>query len=306
MPQPPVFYVVSAKIGRLAFDLGAKRGLVKKILQFIGCFYSILTIGIIYLIINKFPLSDFSKVIAFGFAGFLPRDIYMSAMHSNDTMAYLFVALCIYLLIIVIERNFSLFSLITLSVVMAITLFIKYNTLVVIPLALTAFALALVNVPKAGKNIKIVLVCVALAVPLSFLTISIFSNVKHYGKALPGNYEIFPNFVESQPWGEVRVSFLNFKPWESISMPLLTPEKLSSFWTIIYSGMWFDTEPKFLGFMDSNRAWWPAIFCLGQWLTTLPRRQPLYVQTDTFRRICTYYSGAVPFNSRYGGLLSIL
>ena len=198
----------------------------------------------------------------------------MSAMHSNDTMAYLFVALCIYLLIIVIERNFSLFSLITLSVVMAITLFIKYNTLVVIPLALTAFALALVNVPKAGKNIKIVLVCVALAVPLSFLTISIFSNVKHYGKALPGNYEIFPNFVESQPRGEVRVSFLNFKPWESISMPLLTPEKLSSFWTIIYSGMWFDTEPKFLGFMDSNRAWWRQYFAWGNGLRRFPGDNP--------------------------------
>ena len=268
--NPPVFYPVSARIGRLAFDLGANRRRVEKILQFVCCFYSILTIGVIYLILNRIPLSDFSKLIAFGLVGFLPCHIYMSAMHSNDTMAYLFVALVIYLLIIAVDRNFSLISLIPLSLVMTIALFIKYNTLAIIPIALTVFALAFVNMPRADKNKKIVLCCLALAVPLSFLTISMFSNVKHYGKALPVNYEIIHNFIESQPRGEVRVSFVNFKPWESIKMPILTPSQLSSFWTIVYSGMRFDTEPKFLWFMDSNTDWWRQYFAWGNGLRRFP------------------------------------
>ena len=90
--QPPVFYAVSALIGRLSFDLGAQRTRVKKILQLLCCLYGILTVGIVYLILNKFPLSDFAKIIGFGLVCFLPRHIYMSAMHANDTMAYLFVA----------------------------------------------------------------------------------------------------------------------------------------------------------------------------------------------------------------------
>ncbi len=258
--NPPVFYAVSAQIGRLAFNLGAKPRQVKKILQLLVCFYSLLTLGLIYLIINKFPLSDFSKVIAFGFAAFLPRDIYMSAIHSNDTMSYLFVALCIYLLLTAIEKNFSIRSLIPLSIIMTIALFIKYNTIVVIPMALVASGLTFLNIPKAGRNKKIILCCLALAVPLSFFTPYIYSNVKQYGKALPGNYEIFHNDIESQPRGNVRVSFLNFMPWKSIKMPILTPGNLSSFWTIIYSGMWFDTEPKFIPLMGSNRKWWVNYF----------------------------------------------
>jgi len=58
------------------------------------------------------------------------------------------------------------------------------------------------------------------------------------------------------PPDEGGVGFLSFKPWESLKTPILAAGKLNSFWTIIYSGMWFDTEPKFLGFMDSNIAWW--------------------------------------------------
>ena len=37
---------------------------------------------------------------------------------------------------------------------------------------------------------------------------------------------------------------------------MLAPGKLHSFWTMVYSGMWFDTEPYFLEFLDSNRDWW--------------------------------------------------
>jgi hypothetical protein len=184
----------------------------------------------------------------------------MSAMHSNDTMAYLFVAICIYILIINIERNFPIRSLMLLSLVIIITIFIKYNTLVVIPIALVVFTFGFNNLSKADRKKKVVLFCLTLFVPLLILSTYIFSNVNNYGKALPVNYEIFRNPAASQPRDEVRVSFLNFKPWESIATPILSPGKLSSFWTLIYSGMWFDTEPKFICFMDSNTAWWRQYF----------------------------------------------
>ncbi len=258
--QPPVFYMLSAEIGRLAFDMGAKSPQVKKLLQFICCFYGILTILVIYLIINKFPLSRLSKLISLGLACFLPRHIYMSAMHSNDTMSYLFVAICIYILIINIERNFPLRSLILLSLVISITIFIKYNTLLVIPISLVVFMIGFINLPKANRKKNVLLFCLTLFIPLSILSTYMFFNVKNYGKVLPINYEILNDRLASQPRDEVRVSFLNFKPWESIATPILSAGHLSSFWTLIYSGMWFDTEPKFLCFMDSNTVWWRQYF----------------------------------------------
>jgi 4-amino-4-deoxy-L-arabinose transferase-like glycosyltransferase len=258
--QPPVFYVVSAIIGRLSFDLGAKTASVKKILQFVCCFYGILTLFVILLILDKFPLSDFSKLISFGFVCFLPRHIYMSAMHSNDTMAYLFVAICIYVLIINIEQNFPLRYLIVLSIVISITIFIKYNTLVVIPIAVIVFMLWIIYLTRAQIKTKILLFGVTLILPLSIFITYVSHNVKNHGKALPGNYEIFVNPLIIQPRDEEKVNFVNFKPWESIATPILVPGKLSSFWTLIYSGMWFDTEPKFICFMDSNTAWWRQYF----------------------------------------------
>jgi 4-amino-4-deoxy-L-arabinose transferase-like glycosyltransferase len=258
--QPPVFYYVSAKIGSLSFAMGAKPAYVIKLLQCICCLYGILTLIVIYLILNKFPLSDFSKLISFGFICFLPRHIYMCAMHSNDTMAYLFVAICIYVLIINIERQFPLRCLVLLSLVMSITIFIKYNTLIILPVVLVVFIFGFIGLPKIVRNKKVILFCLTLLVPSSILSTYMFFNIKNYGKALPANYEIFINPIASQPKDDAGVSFLNFKPWKIIATPILAPGNLSSFWTIIYSGMWFDVEPKFLYFMDSNTAWWRQYF----------------------------------------------
>ena len=259
--QPPIFYVVSAKIGNLAIDMGARRTQITKIIQFTSFFYGILTLGIIYLILNRLNLSDFSKIIAFGVICFLPRHIYMSAMLSNDTISYLFVAICIYILLIAIERNFSFGSLMILSLVMTITIFTKYNSLVVIPMVLVVFILAFLNLSAADKKKKTVLFCLTLFVPLSILSAHMVSNIKNYGRALPGNYEIFRNLSVHQPRDAGGINFLNFKPRESIETPILAPGKLNSFWTLIYSSMWFDTEPKFLYFMDANQAWWGHYYC---------------------------------------------
>jgi hypothetical protein len=147
-----------------------------------------------------------------------------------------------------------------LSLVMSITIFIKYNTLIILPVVLVVFILGFIGLPKIDRNKKIILFCLTLLVPLSILSTYMFFNVKNYGTALPANYEIYTNPLAIQLKDDVKVSFFNFKPWETIATPILAPENLSSFWTIIYSGMWFDTEPKFLQFMDSNTVWWYQYF----------------------------------------------
>lgn len=253
--QPPVFYWISAMIGKLAIKMGATYSQLLKLLQFIPCLYGILTVGIIYLILQKIQLSEFSRLFAFGTICFLPRHIYMSAMNSNDTLSYLFVAICIYLLIISIERKFSPVSLIALSVATTITLYTKYTSLVVLPIMVTVFLLALYKLPSPNRKKHIIMFIVTLLIPLSFLSTSIFYNIKDYGAALPFNLKI-KNPNAKQPRDKGGVSYFSFKPWESIKDPILVPGKLSSFWTLIYSRMWFDMEPKFIYLMDSNKSYW--------------------------------------------------
>ncbi len=253
--QPPVFYWISAMIGKLAIKMGATKAQLLKILQFIPCLYGILTVGIIYLILQKVQLSDFSRLFSFGTICFLPRHIYMSAMNSNDTLSYLFVAICIYLLIIAIERKFSSVTLIALSIATTITIYTKYTSFVVLPILFTVFLLAIKYLPAVNRKKYMIIFIVTGLIPLSFLSTSIFYNIENYGTPLPWNLKISdPN--AKQPRDQGGISYFSFKPWESIKDPILGPGELNSFWTLIYSRMWFDMEPKFVYLMDSNKSYW--------------------------------------------------
>ncbi|MGA2242393.1 MAG: glycosyltransferase family 39 protein [Verrucomicrobiota bacterium] len=256
--HPPVFYWISAMIGKLALHAGVSWPQMIKLLQFVCCFYGILTVGICYMILKKFPLSNFSRLLAFGTVCFLPRHIYMSAMNSNDTISYLFVALSIYLVIIAWERELSPWSLGALSVVLSITLFTKYTAFVVIPTVLTPFTMAFLKRLVIPRKKVLISAISILVLPMSLLTAYMLSNVKHYQSPLPWNVTIFD--PSHRPRDAGGISFFTFKPWEDIKTPMLAPGKLHSFWTLIYSGMWFDTEPYFLRFLDSNDNWWKRYY----------------------------------------------
>jgi len=94
-----------------------------------------------------------------------------------------------------------------------------------------------------------------LFIPITLLCVYWASNIRNYGSPLPWNVEL-NNFTLYQPRDNSRLDFISFKPWESIETPILVPGKMHSFWTLVYSGMWFDNEPKFLYCLDSNREWW--------------------------------------------------
>lgn len=256
--QPPVFYWTSAFIGNVAVRMGMTVPHMVKLLQFVSCFYGLLTVGVCYLIIQKLPLSDFSRLISFGTVCFLPRHIYMSAMHSNDAMSYLLVALCVYLLIIAVERQFSPLNLIALSIALTVTIFCKYTTFTIIPTALVVFFSALRQRFVSLRKI-IILTVVTFLLPLSMLGTYMVSNLRHYDSVLPWNVSIYDPSAH-RPRDDVSISFFTFKPWEDIKTPILAPGKLHSFWTLIYSGMWFDTEPYFVRFLNDDKAWWNHYF----------------------------------------------
>ena len=281
--HPPVFYVISAMVGELARNTGIAIRQIPKILQFISCLYGILTVGVLYLILKKVPLSEFSRLLAFGFACFLPRHIYMSAMHSNDTIAGLSVAVCVYLMLVALERKFSYPAAVMSSIAITVAIFTKYTSFVVIPMALSILAPAFLQriiIPRKRLAIACLLLIV---VPLLFLSAYCYSNIKDYGNPLPLNTAI-ANPAATQPRSESGVSFTDFKPWKSIRTPILAPWNIDSFWTLIYSRMWFDMEPKFICYTDQDLLLW------GHYMKWLRGEKgfPSDIQLSPF----TYFTGS--------------
>jgi 4-amino-4-deoxy-L-arabinose transferase-like glycosyltransferase len=271
--HPPVFYWISAKIGQLAIHAGMDLPAVVKLLQFVCCFYGILTVGVCGLILGKFKLSNFSRLLAFGIVCFLPRHIYMSAMNSNDTISYLFVAVSIYLVIIAWERGLPLWSVAAASVVLSLTIFTKYTAFAVLPAVLTPFILALLKQPAMPRKKLLLSAIGVFLLPLAILASYLLSNQRQYHSPLPWNVTMYDPSAH-RPRDPGGISFFTFKPWQDMATPMLAPGKLHSFWTLMSSGMWWDTEPYFQDHLDSNIIWWNHYSGWYQGQGSYPGRNP--------------------------------
>lgn len=253
--HPPVFYWTSAQAGRTAVNMGMSLPAIRKMMQMLCCFYGILSVGLVYLILGKLPLSGFSRLLAFGTVCFLPRHIYMSAMNSNDTMSYMFAALFIYIMLEAMERKMKTPLLLAASAVLSLAMFTKYTAYALLPAVSVLFALMwLKRIPVPRRQV-LVSALIVLLIPAILLGIHLGNNMKRYGKPLPSNAALMDP-THTYPHDERRYDFITFKPWESVGVPIISPGRMHSFWTLVYTGMWFDNEPKFLLFTDANEKWW--------------------------------------------------
>jgi hypothetical protein len=257
--HPPIFYVIGAAVAKILDGLGVTEGQIFKTLQFVNCLYGILTLWILFLILYKIPLPDFSRLLAYGTICFLPRHIYMSAMHGNDTITYVAVALSTYLLLLVLERRLALLPLLLLSITLAVTLFTKYTAFVVLPMVVTTFVVSWYCRLVTPRRWALIAMFVVLVLPLTLLGGYMYSNTRHYGSPLPVNDKV-NDIAANQPRDAGGMSFVSFKPWEFMREPILVPGQLSSFATLLYSGMWFDTEPKFIMYIDKKFDWWKRYY----------------------------------------------
>jgi len=257
--QPPVFYYSSAMIGLIATKLGLAVSYIPKLMQMLSCVYGILSVWVIYLILNRVRLSDFARLMAFGVICFLPRHIYMSAMHSNDSLTVLLVALGVYLMLLLVEEGFSKRTLLALSVVITGAIFTKYTAFVVLPMTLVVVVLVIFKGEVASRMKQTQLVALSVVLPLFLLGAYMYDNQRVYGELLPWNNTIM-NTVSIQASGEGGVRFSDFRPWTAIVAPVMVPDNVGSFWTLIHGRMWFDMEPKFILLTDRNLPWWERYF----------------------------------------------
>ena len=270
--HPPVFYWTSAVIGKAAFGWGLAFPSVIKLLQFLCCLYGILTVVVCYLILKKFPLSEFARLVAFGTVCFLPRHIYMCAMHSNDTITYLMATVSIYLAIVAFERRLAPKNLAALSIALTVTLFTKYTAFAIIPAVFAGFVFAYRWLGVSRKAILISTVA-TFVFPLCGLGVYMGNNVRHYHSPLPWNVTSYDPRVD-RPRDKEAISFTSFKPWEEVDTLMLAPGHLHSFWSLIYSGMWFDTDPRFLDYLDASHTWWIRYYSWYKGSGPFPGKNP--------------------------------
>ncbi len=278
--QPPAFYLVSAFVARFLLFLGATIDQVLKWLQFLNCLYGILNLSVIYLILRRLPLSDFSRLLAFGTACFLPVHIYMGALHSNDTFSYLFASLSVYLILLSLQQERTLAFFLSLSLILCVGVFSKYTGLALLPVTFMAFASLLL--PPRSRTVQSVLkpALVALLLPTLLLGAYLLENKREYGTALPFNTVLYDP-AKHQPQDPGGLSLATFKPWLYVEKPILWPGQISSLWTVAYSNFWFDTMAKFLPSLKrENKRWWYHYYA---WLRGEANEPPAY--SDGVRRI---------------------
>lgn len=281
--NPPVFYSIAAVTANTLRSLGWSVDTVQKALQFQNFFYNILTLLIVYLILKKFSyLTEFSRLFAFGVICFLPRHIYMAAMFSNDNLGYLGVAVCTYLMLVTLERRepWWLFAAL-LSMAASLTVFVKYTGFVVLPMIAIAYITLAARKADGRRNRLFAMMLVALIPPLFLLGSYMVTNYKDYGDVLPWN-DKFLDTSKIQPRDDEQLNFISFTPWQYVREPLQIPGQLHSFWTLIYTNAWFDTEPKFLYFTDWDKGWWSQYWAWRTGDSTFPEAQiPLSTVTRT-------------------------
>jgi hypothetical protein len=253
--QPPVFYYSSALLAKPLIHLQFSTAQLLKFFQFLNCLYAIATLEVLYLILKKLPLSDFSRLLVFGTLCLLPRHIYMAALHSNDALSYLTVAACAYLLLLVAEGKHSLPYLCLLSMAVTTAIFTKYTCFVVIPMVLATFVMMVLPPRRLTWGGALGKALLVLLVPLVLLGASMVDNKRTYGAALPFNAALADG-AKFLPYDRKGGDFLSFRPWLFIEEPIIRPGQSSSFWTLLYSSMWFDTEPKFIQIVNAADPWW--------------------------------------------------
>jgi hypothetical protein len=250
--QPPLYYVIAAAVFRATYDVAGwlsgsgERGyaVARKAVQFISTVAGSATLYVCLLVLRRGPpLSSLEQALALGFVAFLPRHIHMSAMATNDSLAYLFAALAVWATLRAHESGWhsarvSLAGALAGAAVLAkayglVTMFCIVGVVIL-------FSAIAARGARLADRLRPALLISACAILIGVWP-SVF-NVVNYGKLHVDNFDTLPTALRNQPPGAVeRIDFLSFRLLALLDRPWSHVSHLDSFWTAIYSRLWFDS-----------------------------------------------------------------
>ena len=244
--QPPLYYVVAAVVYRSALRVNISTYRAWKAVQGINTVLSWATLALIILLIRRcFPDHPLLTLVLAAVAAALPRDIYASAIISNDYLL-VFLTTCsvwVYLLHVARPATGSLVGLCFLAAACALTK--QHGLLVLLLPGSLLFRYALKQSPFQARALSqpSVLLCLLL------LGLGVSDMLWKYQQTqilLVSNQHFFP-ITEPQLPGSIRLLDLHsFRLPALLRHPALSEATSASYWTVLFANTWFDYELLFI------------------------------------------------------------
>jgi len=243
--QPPLYFYIAEAIYKTSFLLSSDYYFSWKAVQLFNSLLSICTLVIIY----KILLKMFSKernivLIVLSIVCIYPRDLYTSAMISNDTLLVFYVSLSVYFFLCYCKSE-STILLVSLCLSVLAASLTKQHGLITI-LLLVAVSTRYIMFDK-GKILKLLTnPCILLPFITSILCLGDeFWKYQHTHQFLISNQHFY-NYVSTQLPGSLdKIEFFTFRFSTLLNDPFLSSNTIYSFWTVLFASAWFDYEWRY-------------------------------------------------------------
>ena len=254
--QPPLFYWLSHQFSQWLSGMGIPWEAQLKHLQFLSTFLNLGVLLLIWRFIRSLPISKQAKLICLTLVTFLPRHIYMSAIHGNDAAVYLFSAAAVLMLSRIHFKGIDYFRSTSLGIIVSLALLSKGNAIALLP-ALMIFLLFITLDQSASFRRLLPHALIIIGIPLIVFGGYNYQKSKQMENPFALNLDLFELEIDQKPG---QMDFHTFKPWSFIGQPVLNESNISSFFTALHARVWYDVEPKFLPMEYKDFDFWTTYY----------------------------------------------
>ncbi len=245
--QPPMYYMIGAATLRFAQPLVGDGSAAWKCVQLISTLASWITLLLCWSILRDFHQPG--GTFALAFIAFLPRDLYTSAMISNDALLIFWVTLAIWGFWQVrrlpkTRRGWVPIGMLTLGCLGAALT--KQSGLIIG--CLPAWLLLEASWRRARHQESWSFLPFEVGLLLLVLVLMPLDEVwrtAETGRVLASNQDFYGSPTYQLPGDLSQVSFGDFRVSALAKAPQLGRETVGSFWTELYARFWTDYEPRF-------------------------------------------------------------
>ncbi len=252
MFQPPVYYALSGLLYSALqspplslSDPACLRGI-----QVFGALLGLANIAIVFLsLLLLFPGKRYIQLLGLLFCGFLPMQLYMSPLITNEVAAGAAASLCLYMgLRYLLAEQVSLSQFVLLGIMIGIGLMTKHTAL------FAGISLAAVFALRAWRRRdrrEIAGILLMVTVAACFSGWFYVRNIANFDDPFVGNWDLQSTFhYEQRPGYRTAEYFL--KLGEAPYNPNRWDNLWNSFWDGQYATMWADAQALFVN-LDSRR-----------------------------------------------------
>lgn len=235
--QPPFFYMLSALVAKGAALVNPDLQFVKKALQGLTLFFGVGALPLVWMMLKQLGFRPWIRTSLFTVVCFLPRHIFMSVTHSNDSAVYFFILLTVVLALWCLPKKVQYGSLIA-GITAAMALMTKSTAVVLLPFLLLYI---LTQQELGALKQRLIKAAAMVFLPLMVFGGHLWWKSKHLDNPLQMNIEIFDINIPQRPGAIDYFSFALDSYWE---VPLIRQESAASLFATLFLQFWFESEPK--------------------------------------------------------------